>query len=140
MLTLWNPINGLTAWSRELDRFFGEGSTQVNAYFSPKVDVAEHEDKFLIRADLPGVAESDIEISVNDGKLVLSGKREASKEEKTDHGYYRERSYGSFCRSFELGDTVDAEKIEAKMDKGVLEVVLPKKERAKPKLIPVKGN
>jgi len=140
MLTLWNPIRELDSWTRELDQFFGRAVEQTAPVFSPEIDIEEHEDRFVIRADLPGVNESDIEVRVHEDTLVLSGKREQVKEEKSGRGTYRERSHGSFCRSFELGSIVEAGKIEAKLDKGVLNVVLPKKEQAKPRLIPVTGN
>jgi HSP20 family protein len=140
MLTLWNPIAGFDRSARELDRWFGEARNRMTPAFSPEVDIEEHEDRFVIRADLPGVDEADVEVRVHEGTLVLSGKREQAKEEQNERGYYRERCAGSFCRSFRLGTAVDAEKIEAKLDKGVLQVVLPKKEQAKPRVIPVTGN
>ena len=138
MLTLWRPFGGLFGLSREFDeQFWGKPSNGNHADFAPAVDIEEKEDHFLVSADLPGVSEKDIEVKLQDGVLLLSGKREASKEEKTEAGTYRERSYGSFCRSFTLGDGVDAEKIEAAYKNGVLTVKLPKKEEIKPRQIPV---
>jgi HSP20 family protein len=108
--------------------------------FAPAVDIEEKADHFLVSADLPGVSEKDIEVKVQDGVLLLSGKRESSKEQKTESGFYRERSYGSFCRSITLGEGVDAAKIEAAYKNGVLTVKLPKKEEAKPRQIPVSAS
>ena len=104
------------------------------------MDIKENEDHFLVSADLPGVNEKDIEVTLQDGVLLLSGKRELNKQEKTERGYYSERSYGSFCRSFTLGDGVEPDKIEAVYKNGVLTVKLPKKSETKPRQIPVTTN
>ena len=141
MLTLWRPFGGLFGLSRELeDLFEGKPSNGNRVDFAPAVDIEEKEDHFLVSADLPGVSEKDIEVKVHDGVLLLAGKREASKEQKTETGYYRERSCGRFFRSFTLGDGVDPEKIEAAYRNGVLTVKLPKKEEIKPRQIPVSTN
>ena len=141
MLTLWRPFDGLFGLSRDLDDlFWGKPSDGNPVDFAPAVDIEEKEDHFLVSADLPGVTEKDIEVKVQDGVLLLSGKREMSKEEKTEGGTYRERSYGSFCRTFTLGDGVDAAKIEASYKNGVLTVTLPKKPETQPRQIPVSAN
>ncbi len=141
MLTLWRPFGGLFTLDRELDDlFWGKPSNGNRVDFSPAVDIVEKPDHFLISADLPGVSEKDIEVKVQDGVLLLSGKRESSKKEKTEGGYYRERSHGSFCRSFTLGDSVDPAKIEATYKNGVLTVKLPKKAETRPRQIPVSAN
>lgn len=139
MLTLWRPFNELARWSRVHDDLFSWGNGE-RLGFSPAVDIEEREDSFLLKADLPGMSEKEIEVKVHDGVLILSGSRETSKEDKTEHGYYRERSYGSFCRQFNLGSNVDATKIEASYNSGVLKIVLPKKEEVQPKQIPVSTN
>jgi HSP20 family protein len=127
---------GLGPFFRGFDRLFDDGEPRG---YAPAVDITEEEDHFLIKADLPGVDEKDIEVKVHDGVLLLSGKREETREE--EEGYsYRERRSGSFCRQFRLGRNVDAEKIEAAYKKGVLEVKLPKKEEAKPRQIAVSSN
>jgi len=137
MLTLWKPFNDL---ARFHDDLFRRGRNGELVRFTPAVDIEELEDRFVLSADLPGIDEKDLEITVHDGVLVLSGKREVSQEEERDGGLYRERSHGSFCRQFRLGPHVDPEKIEAHFSKGVLQVTLPKKEEAKPKQIPVATN
>lgn len=106
----------------------------------PAVDIKEEADKFLVRADLPGVEAKDIEVSLENGMLSISGKREAeSKEEK--EGYRRvERVHGEFYRQFTLPDSADPEKVSAKCDKGVLEITIGKTEGRKPKRITVKAS
>jgi HSP20 family protein len=138
MLTLWRPHERLLDWSREFDRWLGWDSGNGNARgYTPAVDIEEEEDRFVIHADVPGLQEKDLEVRVHEGTLLLAGKREESKEEKTANGYYRERRRGSFCRQFRLGTSVEEAKIEASYKNGVLTVVLPKKEQAKPRQIPV---
>lgn len=139
MLTLWRPFNELARWHREFDRIL-EPRNGETLSFAPAVDVEEKDDHFLIRADLPGVDEKDIEVSYHDGRLVLSGKREEEKEEKSEGRYYRERRLGSFCRTFRVGPNLDPERIEASYKQGVLTVTVPKKEEVKPKQIPVVSN
>lgn len=140
-LTKWRPTWGLTRRERDFDDLFrGFVSNGELVNFNPAVDIVEEEDRYLIKADLPGMAENEIEVKVHDGVLVLSGKREETKEEQKEGGFYRERRYGSFCRQFTLGSTVDAQKIEASYDKGVLTVSLPKKEETKPRQIEISNN
>jgi HSP20 family protein len=100
---------------------------------SPSVDIFEHENELVLKADLPGLTKDEVEINVTDNVLTLSG--EKKKEEKVEReNYYRyERSYGSFCRRFHLPDGIDTEKVKAHFKDGVLEVRLPKTEEAKQK-------
>lgn len=140
-LTKWRPLWGLSRWEKELEELFGGlGSNGNLVSFNPEVEILEEEDRYLIKADLPGMEEKDIEVKVHDGVLVLSGKRETSKEESKEGSFYSERRYGSFCRQFNLGSTVSAEKIDAKYDHGVLTVSLPKREESKPRQIQITGN
>jgi len=141
MLTLWKPFGELFGLGREFDDLVeGKPSQGDRVDFAPAVDVEEQPDHFLVSADLPGMSEKDIEVKVQDGVLLLSGKREVGKEGKTSRGYCRERSSGTFCRTFTLGDGVDPAKIEAVYKNGVLTVKLPKKEETKPRQIPVSAN
>ena len=93
---------------------------------SPKVDVTEDTAAYKIAAELPGLAEKDVEISVAGGMLTLKGEKQQEKEEKGKEYWVSERSYGSFQRSFTLPDGVDADKISAVFAKGVLTITLPK--------------
>jgi len=106
----------------------------------PKVDVAETEDAIQVTAELPGLKEEDIEVSLADHNLVISGEKKAEKEEK-DKNYHRiERSFGSFHRSVPLPAEVNGEKVDASFTNGVLKVVLPKTTPSPPagKKIPVR--
>jgi len=138
MLTRYRPFFDVTRFNRDIDHFFGtrRGNGALH-HFAPAVDIEETEEAILLSADLPGVDEKDIEITVNQGTLILSGKREDKVDEKTDHGVYQERRYGSFFRRFRLGSKVDPDAIVAAYKNGVLTVTLPKKEEEKPKQIPV---
>ncbi len=140
MLALWKPFNELTRFSREFEElFYGRTRNDHGVGFTPTVDIKENENSIVLHADIPGVSEKDIEVKVEDGKLILSGKRETSKEEKTKIGSYNERSYGSFLRQFTLGPNIETNKIEAGYKNGVLTLTLPKKEEVKPKHISIKS-
>lgn len=116
----------------DFNRFF---QADTNAKFTPAVDIEETEDSFVLRADLPGVKEKDIEVTVHDGTLILSGKRELTNEDEA--GTYRERSFGAFSRQFLVGDSIVESSITAKSKNGELMITLPKKEESKPRQIKV---
>lgn len=126
------------AMARELlswDPFFTD--RRVSA-FSPAFEVKETTDAFIVKADLPGVVESDLDISVHNNVLTVSGSRQAE-ERKEGEGYaLYERQFGSFSRSFSLPDVADGERIDAKLDNGVLTLSIAKKVEAKPRKIAVK--
>jgi HSP20 family protein len=105
--------------------------------WAPAIDVLEKEDKFLVKVELPGVKEEDVNVSVAAGTLTIEGEKKADLEVKKKGYYYRETSYGSFSRLITIPSTVDASKIEANYDKGVLEISLPKAPEVKPKKITV---
>lgn len=116
-----------------VNRFFNEPASARPWY--PAVDIAENENEVVLTADIPGVKMDDIEVKVENGTLSISGSREFQKQAQKG-GYHRiERSYGSFRRSFTLPESVDTDKVEANYEDGVLKVVLPKKEVAKPKTV-----
>ncbi len=106
---------------------------------SPAVDINEDDKFFRLTAELPGMAEKDIEVSVSGNTLVIRGEKRQEKEQKEKGYYFSERSYGEFQRSFVLPDGVDGTKIEASMAKGVLTVTVPKNAEAAPKKIEVKA-
>jgi HSP20 family protein len=149
-LVRYEPFSLLDRFNRELNRlglndpFFNESVTGednsniVTSHWRPAVDIKEEENRFLIQADVPGVDPKDIEITMENGVLTIRGER-AAEARKEGEGYTRvERVRGSFYRRFSLPDTSDAERIEAQGKNGVLEVVIPKKEKAKPKRITIK--
>jgi HSP20 family protein len=126
--------------NRLFDRFF-EGRTTNGAArrWIPAMDLVETENDLVLRADLPGMTEEDIEIEVKDNVLTLSGERRSENEEKGE-GFHRvERSFGRFQRSLTLPRGVDAGKVNARFDNGVLEVRVPKPEETKPTRVAI-GN
>jgi HSP20 family protein len=106
----------------------------------PAVDIHELKDKFVLKADVPGVDEKDIRVEFNDGTLVLEGGSEKEEENKDSFAHVRERSTFKFRRAFELGEGFDPEKIQASYRNGTLTIELPKSERAIPRVIPIKIN
>jgi HSP20 family protein len=120
----------LLAW----DPFVAGRSTSV---FTPAFEAKETPEAFIVKADLPGIAESDLEIAVHNDVLTVSGSRSA--EERKDGESYSlyERQFGSFTRSFKLPELADGEKIEAKLASGVLTLTIGKKAEAKPRKIAV---
>jgi len=124
--------------ARELlgwDPFFG--GRQASA-FAPSFEVKETNEAFLISADMPGVADNNLNINLHNGVLTIAGHRDA--EERKDGETYAiyERQYGSFTRSFALPDVADGDRIDAKLEHGVLTLSIPKRAEAKPKKIALK--
>lgn len=105
--------------------------------WTPVVDIFEEPDRLRITAEVPGVKPEDVKIAVEGNTLTISGTKEQVAEEKAERVYRYERSYGSFERSFTLPATVDADHIKATYENGVLHLVLPKIEKAKPRLVKV---
>jgi HSP20 family protein len=105
--------------------------------FAPAFEVKETKDAIVFTADLPGVAENDIQVQLTDNRLSISGKRESEKTEQGDTYYTAERSYGSFTRSFTLPEGLDRDKLRAELKNGVLSVTAPKRPEAQPKKISV---
>jgi HSP20 family protein len=107
--------------------------------WTPAVDMVDHDDEIVLRADLPGLDEKDIEVRVHDHVLTIQGERKEETEEKKEDYYYSERSYGAFARTLSLPAGVEADKVKATFKKGVLEVHLPKAKEAKVKKIEIKA-
>ena len=139
-LVRWEPVRELTSLQTEMNRLFntvfdtpaagGKGGTLRR--WLPAMDLIETEDHFVLRADLPGLGEEDVNIEVEDRVLTVSGERK-SEHETTKEGYHRvERAFGTFSRSLTLPEGTDAEAVTASFDKGVLEVRIPKPEESKP--------
>jgi len=106
---------------------------ETKANWAPTIDVIEKDDSIVLRAELPGMEEEDVEITVENRNLTIQGEKKFEHEE-TEGNYRRlESRYGSFYRSFSLPTTVDQDRIDARFSKGVLEIELPKAEQAKPK-------
>jgi HSP20 family protein len=135
----WDPFISL----RDLLRWdpFREALPVLPAFegitFAPAFDVKETKEAFVFTADLPGIAEKDLQVQLSDNRLTVSGKRESEKTEQGDTYYATERSYGSFSRSFTLPDGLDSDKVRAELKNGVLSVTAPKRPEAQPKKISV---
>lgn len=124
---------------REMRPFFGNYPLpDVN--FNPAFEVKETKDAFIFKADIPGVKENDLEVSITGDRLMISGKREEEKKEENETVYAWERTYGTFTRSFMLPHGVDNSHIRAELKEGVLTLVLPKLAEVQPKKIAVKSE
>ena len=130
-----NDVWGLQSdINRLFDAFMGPlETTESKEMMVPRLDVAELKDRYEVKAELPGLDEKDIELTLEDGLLTISGEKKAETEEKEKGYYLKECSYGSFSRSVRLPENISDDKIEAKFKKGVLTVKLPKKEILPPK-------
>lgn len=127
---------------QEVNRLFdraGENdpSTGATADWSPAVDIDEYSDRFVLRADVPGIDPASIEVTLEKGVLTLSGAREQSVEQTGVERRRIERAAGRFHRRFTLPDTVDSESVSASNKHGVLEVVIPKRPQVQPRKIAV---
>lgn len=145
----WEPFRELGSLQAEMNRLFntvldaptpGNGGGGVARRWMPAMDLAETEDHFVLRADLPGLSQDDVKIELEDGTLTVSGERKSEQETK-DEGFYRvERAFGSFSRSLTLPQGVDPEGVTAQFDRGVLEIRIPKPEQRKPRRIEIGGR
>lgn len=104
--------------------------SELRTALSPHVDVRDEKDELVIEAELPGIAEKDVEITFADGLLSIKGEKKSEREENKDNYRLQERSFGSFQRSFRVPDSVDEERIKAVFDKGVLRITMTKKPHA----------
>jgi HSP20 family protein len=145
-LVRWDPFRELEDMSERLNRMFsrpavtaknGKESLTV-ADWIPTVDISETDGEYVIKAELPDVKKEDVKITLEDGVLTLTGERRQEKEEKSTKYHRVERSYGSFVRSFSLPDLIDETKVKAEYRDGMLNLHLPKSEKAKPRAIEVK--
>ncbi len=135
-LVRWDPIRELDSlqgdMNRLFDRFFEGRTDRTSRRWIPAMDLVETDDHLVLRGDLPGMTEDDVNIEIKDNVLTVSGERKAEHEDKGE-GYHRvERSFGSFSRSLSLPQGIDPDKIEANFANGVLEVRVPKPAEAKP--------
>lgn len=142
----WEPLRELSSLQNEMNRLFSAafdapvGGNGGARRWTPAMDLVETDDHFVLRADLPGMSESDVNIELEDNVLTVSGERKAEHEERGE-GFYRvERSFGAFSRSLTLPKGVDPEAVTAEFQKGVLEVRVPKPEQRKPRKIAISGR
>jgi HSP20 family protein len=143
-LIRWEPVRELNTLQNEMNRLFNSvfdapvpnGNASLRRWI-PAMDLVETDDDFVLRADLPGLSEGDVNIELEDNVLTVSGERKSEHEERKE-GYYRvERASGSFSRSLTLPEGVNPDTIKAGFDKGVLEIRIPKPEERKPRKVAI---
>ncbi len=136
-----DPFEMLSDLQSDLNHLFNRSLTRRDwpRTFEPTIEVKEEADHFILHADLPGLKKEDFTISVEGNHVTVKGERKQEKEisEPKKGYYYSERAYGSFARAFEFPTEIQADKVKAAYKDGVLEVVLPKSENARPKQINV---
>jgi HSP20 family protein len=144
VLARFEPFREFSTLQDRLNRLFresygpeGREESLTTTGFAPPVDVYEDEHNVTLKIEVPGIDEKDIDVRIENNVLTVHGERTFEKEEKEENFRRVERQYGSFTRTFTLPTTVDAEKVSANYDKGILKVALPKKAEAKPKQIKV---
>jgi HSP20 family protein len=146
-LIRWEPVRELSTIQNEMNRLFntffdaptttaGQSATATRRWI-PAMDLVETEEEFVLRADLPGLSEKDVNIELEDNVLTVSGERRSEHEERKEGLYRVERAYGTFSRSLTLPEGVDPERIAASFEKGVLEVHIPKPEARKPRKVAI---
>ncbi len=145
-LIRWEPAAELGTIQNEMNRLFntffdqpaqtGRGNGATRRWLPP-MDVVETADHYVLRADLPGLSDEDVNVQLEDNVLTISGERKAEHVDQQE-GYYRlERAFGSFSRSLTLPDGVDSDNVQAGFDRGVLEIRVPKPEQKKPKTVQI---
>jgi len=144
------PVKKTEGGRSELARLHDEMDNLIGGFFGdldwpvwgrsrwPAIDIAEKDNEFIVKAEVPGCKADDIDISVHGNMLTISGEKKAEEEKKEKGYYHMERSYGSFRRDLNLASEVDPAKIEAMCKDGVLSLKLPKTEKAKPIKVKVK--
>jgi len=141
----WEPFRDLLSLQDRMNRMFdesyrGRGASDdwaLGGSWAPAVDIYEHEGNIVLTAELPGVDPQDVDIRVENNVLTLRGERKWSQDVQRESYHRVERAYGGFTRSFTLPNVVDTEKIKADFKDGMLKLVLPKREEAKPKQISI---
>ena len=140
----WDPFRDLGMLQDRMNRLFDDAGRgwrndepAATTSWSPSVDIFETEGEIVVKSELPGMDRKDITLHLENNVLTLRGERKFEKETKEENYHRIERSYGNFSRSFSIPATVDEEKIRADYKDGVLKIVLPKKEQAKPKQIKI---
>jgi HSP20 family protein len=142
----WDPFRELEDVSDRLNRMFGTQAARRDVArdalkvvdWAPSVDIAETQEEFQIKAELPEVKKEDVRVSVDGNMLRIEGERKQEKEDKGKRFHRVERSYGSFMRSFTLPDNIDDSKVQAEFRDGMLNIRLPKNAQAKAKSVQVK--
>jgi len=141
VITCWDPFREVVALQSRVNSLFrdlNEGEEQVAAAsFVPAVDIYEDAKKIVLKLEVPGIEEKDLDIRVENHTLTVKGERKFEAEEKEQNFHRIERRYGSFYRAFTLPSTVDTESVQASYNAGVLKLELAKKAEAQPKRIKI---
>jgi HSP20 family protein len=143
LVSRWDPFREFVTLQDRMNRLLRENQPDgreealSTSTFAPPVDVYEDEHSVTLKIEVPGIDEKDIDVRIENNTLTVHGERKFDKEEKEENYRRVERQYGAFTRTFTLPSTVDAERVQAHYDKGVLKIELPKKAEAKPKQIKV---
>jgi HSP20 family protein len=138
-ITRWDPFRDLQFRMNRVLSDFARGSDEAltTESFMPAADVYEDDHKLVLKFEVPGMEEQDLDIRLENNILTLRGERKFEKEEKEENFHRIERRYGTFTRSFTLPNSVDTGNVEAKYEAGVLKVTLPKRAEAKPKQVKI---
>lgn len=137
----WSPWRDMMSLRETMDKFFDEPSlSRGSAVFYPSIGIRETAKDLVIEADLPGVAEGDVSIEVEDNQLIIKGERKHREEKKREDYYHLESSYGSFSRVITLPSNVDSTKTRAEFGEGILEIRIPKVEERKAKKVEIKAK
>jgi HSP20 family protein len=140
-ITRWDPFREVVALQNRVNNLFREmndgDSPLTTASFVPAVDIYEDSKKVVLKLEVPGIEEKDLDIRVENNTLTVKGERKFEKEEKEENFHRIERRYGTFYRAFTLPSTVDTEHVQANYQNGILKVELNKKPEAQPKQIKV---
>ena len=146
-LTHWRPLQDIFSTRREIDRIFdnffhnhSSARPSSESAWAPPVDVVDSDDHVEFHAEVPGLSEDDVKVSITDDVLTITGEKK-TKSEDTKSGYHlSERSYGQFRRSFTLPGNLASEDISASCRNGVLSISVPKVKKEEPRAIPIKGG
>jgi HSP20 family protein len=140
-ITRWDPFREVVTMQNRLNNLFREmnegESPLTTASFVPAVDIYEDSKKVVLKLEVPGIEEKDLDIRVENNTLTVKGERKFEKEEKEENFHRIERRYGTFYRAFTLPSTVDTEHVQANYQSGILKLELSKKLEAQPKQIKV---
>ena len=146
-LVRWQPRTALSPWrgiwnmqhhmNRMFDEYFDGDEDATVIRWRPAADIAETDNEFTVTAELPGMTRDDIELTIKDNILTLKGEKKIQSEKKEGDLYLSERCFGSFQRSFNLSNRVDAGKVKAEFKDGILTIHMPKVEEAKPKAVEI---
>lgn len=144
-LNRYDPMRNVASLNDEMERLFRQtlgdrGGASLAGAFSPALDVEENEDAFTLHVELPGVEPGDVDVSLEENVLTISGERRFYDDRDAD-GFRRvERHFGRFHRAVRLPDRVDADRVEANYNDGMLRIVVPKAEEAKPRRIAINAG